>query len=169
MMQKKVCMLGAFAVGKTSLVSRFVKGMFSDRYQTTVGVKIDRKDVEVAGEQVRMLLWDVHGEDDFQKVRSSYLRGASGFILVVDGTRRDTLDVAVLLEKRGRDAAGDVPVIVLINKDDLEDDWNLDVETVRAAFGKKVPILTTSAMLGNNVDTAFKSLAIAMCKRGPSD
>ena len=85
MIQKKICMLGAYAVGKTSLVGRFVRSMFSEKYQTTVGVKIDQKTVNVGDQQVNMMLWDLHGEDEAQKVRLSYLRGASGYILVVDG------------------------------------------------------------------------------------
>ena len=80
MLQKKVCMVGAFATGKTSLVARFVKGIYSDKYQTTVGVKIDKKRVETSDETINMMLWDIHGEDEFQMVRMSYLRGAAAYI-----------------------------------------------------------------------------------------
>jgi small GTP-binding protein len=88
MTQKKICMLGSFSVGKTSLVARYVSSVFSDKYLTTVGVKIDKKTVAVDGADVTLLLWDIYGEDDFQKLRMSYLRGASGYLLVVDGTWR---------------------------------------------------------------------------------
>lgn len=87
MIQKKVCMLGAFAVGKTSLVERYVKSIFSEKYQTTVGVKIDKREVLVGATTVKLVLWDLHGEDRFQAVQASYLRGASGVLLVVDPTR----------------------------------------------------------------------------------
>src|ERR1700675_4666549 len=90
MLQKKVCMIGSFSVGKTSLIQRFVSSIFSDRYLTTVGVKIDKKVVRVDGEDVTLVLWDLYGEDEFQKMRMSYLRGASGYLLVADGTRRAT-------------------------------------------------------------------------------
>ena len=80
MIQKKVCMLGAFAVGKTSLVKRFVDSMFSEKYQTTVGVKIDRKRIQLDEQEVNLVLWDIHGEDELQKVRLSYVRGTSGSI-----------------------------------------------------------------------------------------
>ena len=96
MIQKKICMLGGFGVGKTSLVSRFVHSIFSDKYLTTVGVKIEKKSVDL-GARSRSDHWDLHGEDDFQKVRMSYLRGASGYLLVADGTRRATLDTALAL------------------------------------------------------------------------
>ena len=70
MLQKKICMLGSFAVGKTSLVQRFVKSIYSEVYQTTVGVKVDKKDVQVNGTDLTLMLWDIYGEDDYQKMRA---------------------------------------------------------------------------------------------------
>ena len=91
MIQKKICMLGSFAVGKTSLVSQFVSSIFSDKYLSTVGVKIDKKtDHGRRPARSTLMLWDIYGEDGFQTVQKSYLRGASGYLLVVDGTRFDT-------------------------------------------------------------------------------
>src|SRR4030095_6092425 len=89
--QKKVCMLGTFAVGKTSLVRRFVESIYSDKYHTTVGVKIDKKVVPVDGEEVMLMLWDIEGTESEHEMRMSYLRGAAGYLMVVDGTRQETL------------------------------------------------------------------------------
>jgi len=100
MLQNKICMLGGFGVGKTSLVSRFVSSIFSDRYLTTVGVKIDKKKVSLDSGEMTLMLWDIYGQDEFQTVRDSYLRGATGYLLVADGTRYSTLDTAVVLQKR---------------------------------------------------------------------
>ncbi len=122
MIQKKICMVGAFATGKTSLVSRFVKSIYSDTYQTTVGVKIDKKHVRLAEQEVNFILWDIHGEDEFQKVRMSYLRGSSGYLLVVDGTRRHTLDKAFDLQKRVEATIGTIPFVLILNKLDLIDE-----------------------------------------------
>ena len=94
MLQRKVCLLGAFAVGKTSLVARFVHSLFSERYHTTIGVKIDRKTVRVNGRDVNLMIWDLAGEDEFMSLRMSYLRGTDGCLLVIDGTRKDTLATA---------------------------------------------------------------------------
>ncbi len=87
-------MVGAFAVGKTSLVQRYVRSVFSEKYQTTIGVKIDQKEVEYNGKTINLLLWDIHGEDDFMKVKPTYLIGASGYFLVADNTRAETLQTA---------------------------------------------------------------------------
>jgi small GTP-binding protein len=81
-LQKKICMIGAFSVGKTSLVKRYVQSVFSETYLTTVGVKIDKKTVDVSGRTVNLILWDVAGEDDIGSLRMSYLRGAAGYVLV---------------------------------------------------------------------------------------
>ena len=100
MLQKKICMLGSFAVGKTSLVRRYVESIYSDVYHTTVGVKIDKKTVQVGEQEVGLVLWDLYGEDEFQKMRWSYVRGASGYLLVADGTRRATLRKSAVARRR---------------------------------------------------------------------
>ena len=94
MLQKKVCLLGGFGVGKTSLVRRYVQSIFSDTYLTTVGVKIEKKMVNVGAAEVALILWDIAGEDDITGIRTSYLRGAAGYFLVVDVTRGETLEIS---------------------------------------------------------------------------
>jgi len=94
MIQKKVCMIGTSGVGKTSLVVKFVHSIFSEKYLTTVGVKIDKKTVAVDGNEIMLMIWDLAGDDDYQRLQTSYLRGTSGYLLVADGTRLITLDRA---------------------------------------------------------------------------
>ena len=119
MMQKKVCMLGGFAVGKTSLVRRYVTNVFSEHYQTTIGVTVEKKMVTVDRQDMMLMLWDLYGEDEFQHVRESYLRGSSGYILVLDGTRKATLDTARLLQQTVVRTVGPLPFVAIINKSDL--------------------------------------------------
>ena len=128
MIQKKICMLGSFAVGKTSLVRRYVDSIFSDTYQTTVGVKIDKKVMHLDETEIHLVLWDLYGDDDFQKIRWSYFQGAAGYLLVADGTRRATVEKAIALEERARQEIGPVPFVFVINKSDLVDEWELDAE-----------------------------------------
>jgi hypothetical protein len=165
MISKKVCMLGGFAVGKTSLVSRFVRSIFSDKYLTTVGVKIDKKTVPVPGNDVDLVLWDIYGDDDFQKMRASYLRGANGYLLVIDGTRRATLDTARDLHRLAIETVGPVPFLALVNKADLEDQWEVDMETLNAMGREGWTVIRTSAKTGAGVEEAFTRLAVAMLTR----
>ena len=88
MIQKKICLLGGTAVGKTSLVARYVRNLFSDKYLSSIGVKVDKKVLTVDGADVSLVLWDIHGDDQFETIRTAYLRGTSGYLLVADGTRR---------------------------------------------------------------------------------
>jgi small GTP-binding protein len=162
MLQKKICMLGSFAVGKTSLVRRFVESIYSDVYQTTVGVKIDKKNVQVDGKEVALVLWDIYGEDDYQKMRWTYLRGASGYLLVADGTRKATLEKAVSLEQKVREEVGVIPFVLVINKSDLIRDWELDPGLQSQLTARGWTILRSSAKTGEGVEESFAQLAWKM-------
>ena len=168
MIQKKVCMVGVFATGKTSLVQRFAHSLFSTKYHSTVGVKIDRKQVQVGTEQVNLLLWDIEGRTAEQEIPDSYLKGAHAVLYVADGTRRETFEQLFSLRDYVRSAAGDVPSIVALNKYDLKNQW-----VVAAADGKKLidggfHMLTTSAKSGEGVEDAFRWLATATLTAPPT-
>ena len=158
MIQKKICMLGSFAVGKTSLVRRFVESIFSETYHTTVGVKIDKKVVNLGGAEINLVLWDLYGDDDFQKIRWSYFQGASGYLLVADGTRRATVEKAVTLQERAREEIGTIPFVFVINKCDLVEQWDLDPELEVRLSAENWTILRSSAKTGEGVDEAFSQL-----------
>jgi small GTP-binding protein len=162
MVQNKICMLGGFGVGKTSLVSRFVSSIFSEKYLTTVGVKIDKKKVSIDSGQMTLMLWDIYGQDEFQTVRDSYLRGASGYLLVADGTRHATLDTAVALQKQAGSVIGRVPFLLLLNKSDLDRDWQIDERTLVKLLDQGWRVVRTSAKTGDGVDEAFTRLAREM-------
>jgi small GTP-binding protein len=159
MIQKKVCMMGAFAAGKTSLVARFVKSIFSDKYLTTVGVKVDKKLIRIGERELNLILWDLHGEDEFQKVRLSYLRGSAGYVLVVDGTRRVTLDKAIILQKEAEGALGKVPFVFALNKSDLANVWDIDDPTMDELLKREWTVIKTSAKTGLGVQETFLTLA----------
>lgn len=161
-MQQKICLLGTSAVGKTSLISRFVKGIFSESYLTTIGVKIDRKTVPLEQGNVELLLWDLNGEDRFQKLAMSYLRGARGYLLVADGTRKQTLDAALALHHKATATLGQVPFIIVINKNDLRDQWSITDEDIHLMRSRGWPVLETSAKTGVGVDAAFVYLTRAI-------
>lgn len=162
MIQKKICLLGGFGVGKTSLISRYVHSIFSDKYLTTVGVKIDKKSVNVEGTDVDLVIWDIYGQDDFQKIRMSYLRGASGYLLVADGTRRSTLDTALAIHDSAQAVVPDVPFTLVVNKADLAPEWEIDDDLLDVLVKRGWRVIKTSARTGADVEDAFTTLARAM-------
>ncbi len=154
---KKVILLGHFGVGKTSLIRRFVKNSFSEKYEVSIGVHILKKDVEIdEKETVSLIIWDLEGTDDIKNVRDSYLLGTHGLIYVFDVTRPSTYenigaDISYIKEKHKN-----IPLQIIGNKADL-----IDLREFKALL-KKHKILynyLTSAKTGDNVDLFFLELA----------
>ena len=154
-------MLGDFGVGKTSLVARFVHAVFSEKYVTTVGVKIDTKIIEAASPEqprLKLVLWDIAGKNALDSVKLSYLQGASGVVLVADGTRESTLRSALYLLMQARQETNDgLPAVLLVNKFDKLDDWEV-TPSMLADLRNSLPVFETSAMSGEGVEEGFKRL-----------
>lgn len=165
MKRKKICMLGSFAVGKTSLVRRFVKSIFDEKYLTTLGVKIDKKSMLVDGQELELILWDLAGQDDFVQLKLSYLRGSAGLLLVVDGTRPETLETALSMHNIAVGEVGRVPFLVLINKADLIDQWSVDAAVLDRLRGQGIIVVDTSAKTGQGVEAAFQTLGTRLLVR----
>ncbi len=177
---KKICLLGASAVGKTSLVKRFAEGIFDEAYRTTIGLHMYDKLVVFGEEQVKLIFWDLEGRDDpqLESRNASYLSGAQGYMLVADVTRLDTLDVAKGLlstivryrkeerkKKEGILAEGleedDLPFVLLLNKQDLPHSSSV-IERAKNSFGHDVSLFKTSAKLNEEVEQAFNGLVRQM-------
>lgn len=164
---KKICLLGDFGVGKTSLVRRFVYDLFDDRYLSTVGVKVSRKTVMVPHQddmvEMTMMLWDLAGSEEFDRVRASYLRGTAGAILVCDLTRPTTLDS---LRSYLRDLSSISPhtrIVLAGNKRDLLDQRQLAAAQIEAfATEHNFQWYLTSARNGDEVETVFRHLGRAL-------
>ncbi len=152
-------MVGAFAVGKTSLVRQFVDSLFSEKYQTTIGVKIDKKQVVVGESLVQMMIWDIEGVDIFTDLNPTYLRGASGVLLVVDGTRPNTLSTAHDILAKVNEYLEQPQLIVAVNKSDLRSQWTISVEELTQLVKNESNIFYTSAKTGEGVEQAFARLA----------
>ncbi|SFN11278.1 Rab family GTPase [Dokdonella immobilis] len=158
-MARKICMLGDFGVGKTSLVSRYVRNTFSDRYLTTVGVKVDSKEVIRDGrDPLKLVVWDIAGKSALDALNMSYLRGASGLLLVADGTREQTLRTAIDLLLQSRSLLSGAQAVLLVNKLDLVERWEVAPSTL-VELRKTLPVIETSALSGDGVDQAFVELA----------
>ncbi len=165
MERRKVCLLGPFAVGKTSLATRYVHRVFHERYLTTIGVRVDRAQVRVGTREIDLLVWDIEGDDEFAPLRTSYLRGASGYLLVADGTRPSTIEAAERLHDRVTETLGDVPFVMVVNKADLATQWAVDPGALERLIGQGWTVVVTSAKSGDGVADAFHDLAVQMAAR----
>lgn len=158
--QKKVCLLGDFAVGKTSLVRRFVEGRFDAHYLSTIGVKVSRKPLERPYGRLNLIVWDLAGSEDYN-ADSSYLLGAAGALVVCDLTRRRTLATLERYTQQLRAASPSARTVYLGNKCDLIAEREIaegDLQTLCTEFLNS-PYRLTSALTGEGVDDAFLRLA----------
>jgi len=159
----KVCLVGDFGVGKTSLIARFVRSTFSGRYLTTVGVKVDSKEVALPdrGTVVKLVIWDIAGRSSLDGMGQHYLRGASALLLVADGTREASLHATLDLLMQSRAQLPDARAVLAINKLDLVDRWEIGPGTI-AELRRSLPVIPTSALTGDGVEDAFLEVAKAV-------
>lgn len=161
MITKKVCLLGSVCVGKTSLVRRFVYSCFSDKYQSTIGVKLHKKTIQLDGDDLNLIVWDIQGEDRYDKVLVSFLKGLSGFMLVVDVTQPRSAQTAIELRERVESNFGSLPHIVVYSKCDLVPDDEI-AQFKELLESKASGVLRTSSLTGDGVEEAFQSIATSM-------
>lgn len=158
MIQKKICLLGASSVGKTSLVKQFVEGIFNEKYLTSIGVKVDKKIVTANQQEVQLMLWDMEGYDRYNVFQGKYLRGASAYIIVVDQTRNSSLHEGLEIHSLARKIS-DVPAILVINKSDLQANWHLDNTQENQYLAFFDDQVNASAKTGFNVEEVFRKVA----------
>ncbi|MDY7013513.1 MAG: Rab family GTPase [Cyanobacteriota bacterium] len=170
---QKMCMIGDFGVGKTSLIRRFVDRQFSDQYLSTVGVKISRKAVEVAlgdaeqtAQAVQLLIWDLEGRTKFKAIAPSYLQGSKGALVVGDVSRPETIERLGEHIQLFSSVNPKGIIILALNKIDLIDPQKLEQlrEMVREEHTRAIALYTTSAKTGENVDEIFSTLALNMVR-----
>jgi len=168
----KVCLVGDVAVGKTSLIKRFVLEAFDDRYVATVGTKVTKKTLQVDWKGVPatldIMVWDIMGEKGFRALlRDAYFEGAHGVLAVCDLTRKDTFYDMNNWVQMVRKQVGDVPIVFLGNKADLAERVVVSPEELaRMGAILSAKIFLTSAKTGKNVNEAFQTLADAIGHRG---
>jgi len=171
-MKSKVCLVGEGAVGKTCLIRRFIHDQFEDKYISTLGAKVSKKEVSVAGnsnEEVRvdLTVWDIMGEKGFRELlKEAYFHGASGILAVCDITRKNTLTELGDWISAVNKVTGPIPLLFLGNKSDLADSAQVtDDEMRRFAGTHKAPYYFTSARTGQNVEQAFRQLATLIAQK----
>ncbi len=171
-LKSKICLLGEKAVGKTSLIRRYVLNMFDDHYITTIGTKVSKKEVRVFQPEkdrvvdVDMTVWDIMGEKGFRELlKEAYFYGANGVLAVCDITRRRTLDELDDWIDGVEAVVGKVPILIAVNKADLSTEAQFterDVDQVAKAF--QAAYVMTSAKTGVNVEEAFRKLGAVVAE-----
>lgn len=167
--QRKVCLLGDGAVGKTSLIRKYVLDKFDDKYLPTIGTKVSRKEVVLPFQReeivvdLTLIIWDIVGQKAYQKLRRMYYQGANGALVVCDVTRRETLDNMKEWTDSLYQVTNHVPILFLANKSDMIHKAEFKPTDLEAtATELKAPYFYTSAKSGANVDRAFFRLGELM-------
>jgi len=170
-MKIKICLVGEAAVGKTSLIRRFVLEDFDDKYIQTLGTKVSKMELTVPnvdGEVVKvdMTIWDIMGQKGFRELlKEAYFYGAKGVIAVADVTRKTTLDDLDDWIEGVYSVTGKIPIQFMANKWDLKDQAEVGEEEMgQATKAYESPFYFTSAKTGENVESAFQNLAERIAK-----
>jgi small GTP-binding protein len=157
----KLCLLGDGAVGKTSLVRRYVYDAFDDKYLMSFGTKVSKKTVMVDDAQVDLMIWDILGQKTHESLHGAYYRGAAGALAVCDFTRPETKESLRSWIGNFRCIVGEMPVVILANKNDLQKAFG-NAELATLASEMKCETLETSAKTGENVEKAFEMVGRSM-------
>lgn len=161
----KVLLVGDPAVGKTSLIRRFVEGRFEKEYKMSIGVDIFSKTVEVDDKVARLTLWDIASQERFARFRSAFYQQANGVLVVFDLTRPDTLESVEDWVREVKQYAGEVEVALVGNKNDLKNQRKIKREDVDPWVDRYDCIyVETSALTGDGVEEAFTSLCRAIAQ-----
>jgi len=166
-MKVKICLVGEGAVGKTCLIRRFIHDQFDDKYISTLGAKVSKKEITLRnpngdGElEIDMTVWDIMGEKGFRELlKEAYFHGAQGILAVCDVTRKDTLLELPEWVNAVNKVAGAVPMTLLANKVDLVNQRVVtDDDIAKVAESYKAAWIATSAKTGVNVESGFQKLA----------
>ena len=156
---KKICLVGSAGVGKTSLIRRYVQGIFRESYLTSIGAHITKKDANIGDTIVKLLIWDLAGEEVGNPVRDRHVLGSSAVIFVTDG-RASCLESALRLNGRFRELLGPIPAVLAANKVDLYETWKFTMEDLEGVVESTgLTTFTTSAKTGKGVEEMFQHVA----------
>jgi len=162
-LKRKIVLLGDAAVGKTSLIRKFVLDKFDDSYITTIGTKVMKKEIVLKEQKTEMILmiWDIIGQKDYRRLQSVSFSGAQGAIVVLDRTREDTLtSIPQYWLPKLREHAPTVPVIIAANKSDLVEQIIIKPSRMdKLSKEHSCQIIPTSAKTGENVEEMFTRMA----------
>ena len=162
MFSYKVVLVGAFGVGKTSLIRRFVENSFSEEYLSTIGVSISKKTIGDA----TIMIWDIEGHTEFKPIYKQYLLGAKGFIIVGDLLRDETILQLSNHIALCHEVVKDAPICIALNKSDMPHNLNSEeLSSIKALSPSVIEVLKTSAKSGDAVEELFLKLNEKICEQ----
>ncbi|WP_207561639.1 Rab family GTPase [Sulfurimonas aquatica] len=160
----KVVMVGDFGVGKTSLVQRFVDNSFSEEYLSSIGVSISKKLLHTKIDSTAML-WDIEGRTEQKSIFKQYLLGAKAFIIVADLTCESSIRALPNHIKLCLSSSKDAPICIALNKNDLETNIKISIESLRKLSDNIINIYKTSAKSGEAVEDIFNEINEVLISR----
>ncbi len=171
--RRKICLLGDAAVGKTSLIRRYVEDRFNDKYVVTLGTKVTMRELVVESSlrnkpvNMTLMVWDILGQREYKRLQTSFYKGANGALVVADTTRKETLESINGWVLSLFNSVGKVPIIILVNKCDLTDQAAISTSDLEKTSEKlEASFLFTSAKTGENVDLSFQKISEMMVFKG---
>lgn len=169
--KKKICLLGSYGVGKTSLVRRFIYNTFEEKYLSTIGVHISKKVISINSKALReekkvnLFIWDIANIDKFDSVIKSYINGAHGAIIVIDITRPNLLNQSLTYANQYKELNPKGEIIFVGNKIDLESSTKFNRENfIKTFVGFDSEVFFSSAKSGENVEEFFSHLGLKLVK-----
>ena len=152
--------MGNGAVGKSSMIQRYCRGTFTKSYKKTIGVDFLEKQLRTHGEDVRLMLWDTAGQEEFDAITKAYYRGAQACVVAFSTTDRDSLLAVRKWRKKVEEECGDIPMVLVQNKIDLIGQSQVSLyEGERMAAACRMKLYKTSVKEDLNVDLVFQHLA----------
>ncbi|KAK0069654.1 ras-related protein Rab-23 [Biomphalaria pfeifferi] len=162
----KVVVVGNGAVGKSSMIQRYCKGIFTRDYKKTIGVDFLERQIEIDGEEVRLMLWDTAGQEEFDAITKAYYRGAQACVLTFSTLDRESFEAIESWKKKVEDEVGEIVMVLVQNKIDLIDDAVVHTsEAEELAKKLKLRFYPTSVKENLNVEEVFRYLATKYLER----
>jgi len=156
----KVVIVGNGAVGKSSMIQRFCRGVFTKDYKKTIGVDFLERQIDVNGEDVRLMLWDTAGQEEFDAITKAYYRGAQACVLTFSTVDRASFSAIKSWKMKVEDECGDIPMVLVQNKIDLIDQATITPEEAESLAKKmKIRFYRTSVKEDLNVNEVFQYLS----------
>ena len=155
----KILLVGDPAVGKTSLILRFVEDRFDKEYKASIGVDIMSKTINIEEKVARLVIWDIASQEKFKRFRSSFYQQASGILVVFDLTRPETLESVDEWVQEVKEHTGSIEMVLIGNKSDLITHRQITLEVAQKWIDRyDCPYIETSALTGDSVEEAFQKV-----------